>query len=152
MRKSSIGFLAVLATVMGLLSILRHRADGCAAVGPRGFGRGGIEINTETALIVWDAEHQVEHFIRKATFETAANHFGYLVPTPTKPELAEAKDAIFSTLVKITLPPRPKGQARIRRTAASGSCGTGNGHRARNKAGRRLRGGCAGSDRSKRSE
>jgi hypothetical protein len=118
MRKSSIGFLVVLATVMGLLSILRQQADGCAAVGPRGFGRGGIEIHTETALIVWDAEHKVEHFIRKATFETTAHHFGFLVPTPTKPELAEAKDAIFSTLVKITLPPRPKVQSRIRAHSA----------------------------------
>jgi Uncharacterized protein conserved in bacteria (DUF2330) len=110
MKKTLIGSAVVLATMIGLLSCLRHPAVGCYAVSPRnasGSRPTPIEINTETALIVWDAEHKVQHFIRKATFQTKANHFGFLVPTPTKPELAEAKDAIFSKLSSITAPMRP---------------------------------------------
>jgi hypothetical protein len=107
MKNTLFGSAMLLATTIGLLSSLRQQAVGCFPVGQRGLSGSWtpIEINTETALIVWDAEHKVEHFIRKATFQTNANHFGFLVPTPTKPELAEAKDAIFSKLSSITAPP-----------------------------------------------
>ena len=108
MKKTLIGSAIVLATMIGLLSSTRQPAVGCFAVSPRsatGFRRISIEINTESALIVWDAERKVQHFIRKATFETTAHQLGFLVPTPTKPELTEAKDAIFSKLSSITAPP-----------------------------------------------
>jgi hypothetical protein len=113
MNKTLIGSAIVLATMTGVLSFLRQPAVGCFAVSPRSAGglrRIPIEINTESALIVWDAEHKVQHFIRKATFETTAHHFGFLVPTPTKPELTEAKDAIFSKLSSITAPPIPRSR------------------------------------------
>ena len=52
-----------------------------------------VTINEEAAVIVWDAKTKTEHFIRMASF-SGAEDFGFLVPTPTKPELAEAQYAM----------------------------------------------------------
>jgi hypothetical protein len=63
-----------------------------------------VHIDTEEALIIWDEPAQRQHFIRRASFETDAKDFGFLVPTPAKPELAEADDGVFPTLAEITAP------------------------------------------------
>ena len=73
-----------------------------------------VRISDETAIIVWDAQQQVEHFIRSATFETDAESIGFLVPTPTQPELEESGNEAFPYLLKLTEPekhkvPRPSG-------------------------------------------
>lgn len=52
-----------------------------------------VTINEEAAVIVWDAKTKTEHFIRMAAF-SGAEDFGFLVPTPTQPELAEARYAM----------------------------------------------------------
>ena len=105
---------ALLLAGMGFASTWRDRADGCAVVLPRGkvgVPAVHVDFNTETALIVWDASHRTQHFIRKASFHTAAEHFGFLVPTPSRPELAEAPDAVFTKLAQITTPPSPPVRA-----------------------------------------
>jgi hypothetical protein len=51
-----------------------------------------VTINEEAAVIVWDAKTKTEHFIRMASF-SGAEDFGFLVPTPTKPDLAAAPNA-----------------------------------------------------------
>ncbi|HZS05653.1 MAG TPA: DUF2330 domain-containing protein [Blastocatellia bacterium] len=48
-----------------------------------------VRIADESAIIVWDEASRTQHFIRRATFETEAPDFGFLVPTPTRPELSE---------------------------------------------------------------
>ena len=63
-----------------------------------------VSVNSEDALIVWDEATKTEHFIRRANFQTAAKDFGFLVPTPTQPELAEANDSIFAALADATKP------------------------------------------------
>jgi hypothetical protein len=68
----------------------------------------------QTVIIIWDAGTKTEHFIRKASFQSEADDFGFLVPTPTQPELAESGDAAFPFLFKLTEPetktaPRPSG-------------------------------------------
>jgi hypothetical protein len=63
-----------------------------------------VRMEAEEALIVWDAKAGVEHFIRRAAFETASKDFGFLVPTPSKPTLAEADDAVFARLEEHTKP------------------------------------------------
>lgn len=67
-----------------------------------------VKIATESAIIVWDAANQVQHFIRNASFETkgAGADFGFLVPTPTQPTLAEADHGAFATLAEVLQPPR----------------------------------------------
>jgi hypothetical protein len=58
-----------------------------------------IAIVEESAVIVWDPATKTEHFIRRATFRGKEGHdFGFLVPTPTAPTLAEVDDAIFEKL------------------------------------------------------
>ena len=58
-----------------------------------------IAIVEESAVIVWDPAAKTEHFIRRATFRGKEGHdFGFLVPTPAAPTLAEVDDAIFEKL------------------------------------------------------
>ena len=100
-----------------ILSLPRFAAAshllGCASIGPRNTPVG---IATESAIIIWDEENKVQHFIRRASFRTAADHFGFLVPTPTRPELKEAEDAAFDVLSEITRP-------RVEQRKRPGGCG-----------------------------
>lgn len=63
-----------------------------------------VHIAEESALILWDAESKTQHFIRRASFETAAKDFGFLVPTPSAPKLAEAHDLVFRYLEDLVRP------------------------------------------------
>jgi len=58
----------------------------------------------QTVLIVWDAERKVQHWIRKASFRSDAQDFGFLIPTPTEPELAESGNDAFPILSRLTEP------------------------------------------------
>jgi hypothetical protein len=72
---------------------------GCAAV-PR--GPSSVGVNSEEAIIVYDAASRTEHFIRRADFRTEEKDFGFLVPTPSKPDLGEADSRVFDTLQQAT--------------------------------------------------
>jgi hypothetical protein len=68
----------------------------------------------QTVIILWDAATRTQHFIRQASFRSAADDFGFLVPTPTRPELNESGNEAFPFLQKLTEPetrrvPRPRG-------------------------------------------
>lgn len=65
-----------------------------------------IHIAEESAIIIWDAAAKTQHFIRRASFETKAKDFGFIVPTPSVPKLAEADDAAFKHLDRVITPPR----------------------------------------------
>jgi hypothetical protein len=98
-------------------------APGCAPVMKAG---GRVTIASESAVIIWDEKTKTEHFIRRASFETRVPYFGFLVPTPTLPELAAAPDELFKDLEDWSKPetviqtlPRP-------RNAFPGSRGWGN--------------------------
>jgi hypothetical protein len=93
---------ALLASAIGglaLCSVADTRA--CATVRPRDQT---VEIASETALIVWDEKAKKQHFIRRASFQTKLPYFGFLVPTPTRPELAETPDEVFARLEDWTKP------------------------------------------------
>jgi hypothetical protein len=72
----------------------------------------------QTVIIVWNAETKTQHFIRKASFKTEADDFGFLVPTPNQPELAESGNEAFPYLQSITEPEQVK-----RAQPVSFSCG-----------------------------
>ncbi len=91
----------LLALVAFTLCPPREQALGCAAVGPRASR---IAIASETVLIIWDEKTKTQHFIRRASFSTSVPYFGFLVPTPTRPKLAEAPDELFLTLRRWTEP------------------------------------------------
>src|SRR5687768_6694699 len=59
-----------------------------------------IDVVEEAAVIVWDPATKTQHFIRRATFQGNARDFGFLVPTPTAPQLAAVDDGIFDTLLE----------------------------------------------------
>ena len=44
----------------------------------------------QTVILLWDPATKTQHFIRQASFKSGADDFGFLVPTPTQPELDES--------------------------------------------------------------
>jgi hypothetical protein len=68
----------------------------------------------QTVIILWDAAAKTQHFIRKASFQSDADDFGFLVPSPAQPELSESGNDAFPYLQRLTEPerkkvPRPSG-------------------------------------------
>jgi hypothetical protein len=80
-------------------------AAACLACAPAPRMGEAVDIAEESAIIIWDAAAKTQHFIRRASFRTQAKDFGFLVPTPSVPELKEADDAAFALLERITEPP-----------------------------------------------
>jgi Uncharacterized protein conserved in bacteria (DUF2330) len=78
----------------------------------------------QTVIILWDAANHTEHFIRRASFKSEADDFGFLVPTPSQPDLDESGNEAFPYLMRLTEPekrliPRPGGSGCIGCAAAS---------------------------------
>lgn len=66
----------------------------------------------QTVIMIWDAVAKRQHFIRQASFQANAKDFGFIIPTPSQPELAEAGNETFATLQRYTEPQvihRPRG-------------------------------------------
>jgi hypothetical protein len=78
---------------------------GCCAVYPSGKP---VVNADQTVLIIWDAENKTEHFIRQASFKSDTDDFGFLVPTPSQPELSESGNEAFPVLRKLTEPEHKK--------------------------------------------
>ncbi len=93
--------LAVLLTLVAWLAVMPADVRGCG-----GAFRPGerVDVADETALIIWDATTKTQHFIRHATFVGSAYDFGFLVPTPNRPQLEPADPNLFTELAKITEP------------------------------------------------
>jgi hypothetical protein len=58
----------------------------------------------QTVIIIWDKDTQTQHFIRQASFKSDGNDLGFLVPSPTQPELSESGNEAFPHLGKLTEP------------------------------------------------
>lgn len=80
--------------VVGML-LAATRLEACA---PMSGDNSGVQVTEESAVIVWDAKNQTEHFIRRAHFNGSGKSLGFLVPSPSVPRLVEADDAVFSQL------------------------------------------------------
>ncbi len=101
--KAFLGLLLVLSLFLALFA--QDSARGCATAMPKGKAN-QVRIATESALIIWDEKTRTQHFIRRASFETRGPYFGFLVPTPSMPQLAEAPDEVFGHLEEWTQPER----------------------------------------------
>src|SRR5262245_59178265 len=113
-----IGFVASCAGLSLALVLAATRLPACCPIGPSGKP---VVNADQTVIILWDAATKMQHFIRQASFQSDAADFGFLVPTPTRPELDESGNAAFPYLQKLTEPeiqrvPRPHG---------GGGCGCG---------------------------
>ncbi|AIE84568.1 DUF2330 domain-containing protein [Fimbriimonas ginsengisoli] len=82
--------LGLLATVGG--------AYACSGVGPPGQP---VVFGDQTNIVIWDEAHHTEHFIRNAKFRSGADDFGFIAPTPAKPELSQASSRAFNTLAAL---------------------------------------------------
>jgi len=73
-------------------------ACACSGVGPRGQP---VVFGDQTNIVIWDEVHQTEHFIRNASFRSGAADFGFIAPTPGKPQLNKASNRAFYTLAAL---------------------------------------------------
>ena len=80
-----------------VISFLISSAYPCAPAPPKNHD---IVISEEEALIIWDGK--MEHFLRRGAFQSDADDFGFLVPSPTKPQLKEVSDGILHKLADTT--------------------------------------------------
>lgn len=80
------------------------QAFSCATVDETPHPEKTIAITDESAVILWDAAKKREHFIRTARFKGDGKDVGFIVPSPTVPELAGADQAAFEVLNTATAP------------------------------------------------
>lgn len=82
-----------------LLAATASPAPACCPAWRRGEP---VRIADQQILVVWDPETRTEHFIREARFAAAPGArqegFGFLVPSPSVPEIAAADGAVFGHL------------------------------------------------------
>ncbi len=91
-----------LAGVLGLALLATPNAGDACCPAPRS---GQQVVNADqSVLMIWDAATGTQHFIRQASFKSRGDDFGFIVPSPSRPELAEADPAAFAQLAKITAP------------------------------------------------
>src|SRR5262245_43635352 len=103
MLKPGLLIMVLLVVVASLLSAsLNPRPGQACAPAPRP-GQ-SVRIAEESAIIIWDEKTRTQHFIRRATFDTDAFDFGFLVPTPTEPALAEVDNSAFNDLEYLIRP------------------------------------------------
>lgn len=75
-------------------------ADACGAF----FARKSVpeasrpSLSLERVLIVFDPAKKEEHFMREVVFRGSKEKFGFVVPTPTRPTVAEVKKPPFDEL------------------------------------------------------
>jgi hypothetical protein len=113
-----IGFVVSCAGLSLALVLAATHLPACCPIGRSGKP---VVNADQTVIILWDAATKIQHFIRQASFQSDAADFGFLVPTPSRPELDESGNAAFPWLQTLTEPeiqrvPRPHG---------GGGCGCG---------------------------
>ena len=89
-----------------LMSITQHGLACCAVVGIQN----NVVNANQSVVIVWDKQRQTQHFIRKADFTTDADDIGFLVPSPSRPQIEESGNGAFSELATITAPKASYGE------------------------------------------
>lgn len=121
------GFLSLTAVLAVALSGARP-IPACCPAPPSGKP---VVNADQTVIMIWDADTKTQHFIRKASFKSEADDFGFLVPTPTEPELNESGNEAFPVLQKLTEPERQK----VRRPSGTMACGCAAGDKQMTKGG-----------------
>ncbi len=108
---SSVGFVFLLGVSLGMWIFITSTTPACCPA-PKG---GKPVVNADqTVILIWDAKKKRQHFIRKATFQSESDDFGFLIPSPNLPELSESANDAFPYLTDLTKPKvvtkkRPQG-------------------------------------------
>ncbi len=92
--------------IVCLVFAAAKNAYACCAVAAAGVP---VVNADQTVIIWWDQANQMEHFIRKASFSGGGKSIGFLVPTPSRPQLEEAGNAAFRYVSDITAPKAATG-------------------------------------------
>lgn len=78
-------------------------------------------LSREKVLIIHDAVHGQQHFIREVAFRKAEQSFGFVVPTPTEPVVARVEKNPFSQMrERFPFQPKPRPQSTMGTGAAYG--------------------------------
>ncbi len=85
----------------------RQTSFACAPAPPSGKP---VVNADQTVIIIWDATNKTQHFIRKASFKSEADDFGFLIPSPSQPELAESDNSEFVNLAEANRTRNREGQ------------------------------------------
>jgi hypothetical protein len=92
----------VFIALMAFVALIPSPADGCAIAPQKGRT---LQTASEEALIVFDEQTKTEHFIRTASFSGDSSDFGFLVPTPGRPEISEVDlNGVLATFSDVTRP------------------------------------------------
>ncbi len=77
-----------------------ERADACGAFFARktSAATSRPSLSLERVLIVFDPAKKEEHFVREIVFDGGSETFGFVVPTPSRPTVAEVKKPPFDEL------------------------------------------------------
>lgn len=102
--------------VLFLFVLPARDAEACIALGHAGV----VPVAGEEALIVWDEAHHLEHFVRRASFDGVSEDFGFIVPTPTRPELVEVSERVFPRLFSLYGRSAPAPDPHLRGRAIDG--------------------------------
>lgn len=65
------------------------------------YGEHPINLVDEKVIIVWNPVRKLQHFVRQASFEGDATNFGFIVPTPSDPEVAVANAKAFARMAAL---------------------------------------------------
>ena len=89
------------AAVLFVLTIVSAKTLACCPAPPSGKA---VVNADQTVIIVWDAATKTEHVIRRASFKSEADDFGFIIPTPSQPVLDESGNEAFGFLAKSNRP------------------------------------------------
>lgn len=99
--QNGVVFRAAVWVAAGLSLVPANLASACCPAGRSGEP---VVNADQTVIILWDAATKTQHFIRQASFKSEGKDFGFIVPSPTQPTLAESGDDAFAYLRKLTEP------------------------------------------------
>ena len=100
MRKPQIIQVRCASVLAGMTSMTIALA--CCGVVPR---KSVVVFGDQTNIIVWNPAKHMEHFVRKAHFQSVAADFGFIAPTPSIPQLELASTEAFADLERLKPPP-----------------------------------------------
>ncbi len=100
-----------------LVIVLSLPALACCPAPPPGMS---VVNADQTVIILWDAANKTQHFIRKASFKSDAKDFGFIVPSPSQPELDESGNDAFPYIEYLT---RPEIHRKFRLSNLGCGCG-----------------------------
>ncbi len=91
-----VGAIAITVLLLATIKRVVPEASACGGFFSRTASRPSLAL--ERVLLIFDEAQSREHLIRQVTFRAGNETFGFVVPTPSRPEVASVKRAPFDAL------------------------------------------------------